>query len=89
MVVDTPKQRSRTPKLRLHKATGQAYVELNRKRIYLGRFDAPTTREKYHRLIAEWEAAGRQMLAPPSEITIVEIVQRFWSHAKTHYRKAD
>ena len=83
------KNRSRTPKLRLHKATGQGYVELNRKRIYLGRFEAAATREKYHRLIAEWEAAGRQVLAAPNEITIVEIVQRFWSHAKTHYQTLD
>ena len=89
MDVVAPRNSSRTPKLRLHKATGQGYVELNRKRIYLGRFDAPTTREKYHRMIAEWEAAGRQMLVAPGEITVVEIVQRFWLHAKTHYRKPD
>jgi len=89
MVAFAPKTRSRTPKLRLHKGTGQGYVELNRKRIYLGLFEAATTREKYHRLIAEWEAGGRQLLAPAHEITIVEIVQRFWPHAKTHYQKTD
>ena len=79
----------RTPKYRRHKATGQAYVQLNRKRFYLGNYDLPRTREKYHRLIAEWEASGRQPMTSwnadgprrpsvPSDLLVAELVKRWW-----------
>ena len=34
------------PPFRVHKATNQAYIVVNRKRIYLGRQDAPNTAQK-------------------------------------------
>lgn len=77
------------PKLRRHKASGRGYVELNGHRQYLGPFDAATTREAYHRLIAEWEANGRQTRPKMNDITIVELVALFWAHAKTLYRRAN
>lgn len=77
------------PKLRLHKATGQGYVELNGRRIYLGKLDLPETRMRYHTLVAEWEANGRSLPAPADEITIVELLDRFWIYAQGHYRKPD
>ena len=80
------KKSPRTPSFRHHKATGQGYVELVGKRIYLGRYDRAETREKYHRLLAEWIANGRQLAADPDEITVSELLARFWVHAQTHYR---
>ena len=50
-----PKQ---TPSLRLHKASRQGFVELNGRRVYLGRHDLPETRQRYHQVLAEWEPAG-------------------------------
>lgn len=80
---------SHTPSLRHHKATAQGFVEIDGKRIYLGRFDLPETQQKYHALIAEWLANGRKLPVPPEEVTVVEVVAAFWIHAKTYYRHAD
>jgi len=74
----TAKPPIRTPSFRHHKASRQGYVELDGRRIYLGRSDLPPTREKYHRLIAEWIANGRQLPVGPDEITVGELILRFW-----------
>jgi hypothetical protein len=44
------KKPHRTPSFRLHKASGQGYVELNGRRIYLGRFDRSDTKQRYCKL---------------------------------------
>ena len=77
----------KAPKLRHHTATGQAYVVLNGRAIYPGRFGAPVTRQRYHRLIAEWLAAGRQAAVDGAAITVKELVARFWQHAVRYYVK--
>ena len=63
--------------------------DLIRKRTYLGRFDLPETEARYHRLIAEWKAGQQQTPTNNHEITIDELVARFWIHAKTYYRRPD
>ena len=68
----------RIPKLRHHKASGQGFVELNGHRFYLGRFHLPETRERYDRTIAEWLANGRQLPVDPEEISVTEVIARFW-----------
>jgi hypothetical protein len=47
-------QKRREPSYRLHKPSGQARVIIDRKHIYLGRFDSPESHAKYHRLVGEW-----------------------------------
>jgi len=84
-----PKRPPRTPKYRLHRKSGRAFVELNGRRIYLGDYESSETRQKYHALIAEWEANSRTLSVPPEQITVVELLARFWKHAKTYYRKLD
>ena len=79
----------KTPSYRRHKATGQGFVELNGKRFYLGRYDSPKSREKYHRTVAEWLAAGRQSPIDPESITVNEMLARFWLHALSYYVRAD
>ena len=79
----------RTPKFRHHKGSDQGFVELGGRRHYLGRFERPETRERYHRMIAEWEAAGQQPPVARDEITIDELVARFWTHAWIYYRRPD
>ncbi len=83
----TAKQPKPIPSFRRHKASGQGLVELNGQRIYLGRFDRPETQQRYHRLIAEWIANGRQLPIDPHDITITELCAQFWRHAEAHYRK--
>ena len=83
------KKNTRIPKLRHHKATGQAYVVLNEKAIYFGPSGTIEATEKYHQAIAEWIAAGRQLDQPQDDITINEIIARFWEHAQGYYVRPD
>ena len=50
----------RTPKYRLHKASGQALVQINGKRVYLGKYGSEESQAQYHRLLAEFIVAGKQ-----------------------------
>ena len=77
--------RRRIPKLRHHTATGQGYVQLGARFIYLGRYDDPETLEKYHRTLAEWVAAGRQQPVPQEQLTVKELLARFWVWAVDYY----
>ena len=53
------------PNYRLHKASGQAFIELEGRRIYLGKHGSKASREKYERLKGEYLANGRQL--PPTQ----------------------
>lgn len=57
-----PQTTQHQTKFRHHKATGQGLVELNGRRIYLGRYDLPATAEKYRRLVAEWGVVTMPLL---------------------------
>lgn len=48
------------PKLRLHKASGNAAVMLDGKYLYLGKYGSPESQERYDRVIADWLAKGRR-----------------------------
>lgn len=52
----------RVPKYRLHKGSGQALVQIDGRRIYLGKHGTEQSRQKYRRIIAEWLRNGRQIL---------------------------
>ena len=85
-----PRNRTpRTPKLRHHKASGNAVVTLDGKDFYLGKHGTPESREQYDRLIATWLAAGRRLPddddAP--QLTVVEIIRRYLKHAARYYVK--
>ena len=54
-------QKIQTPKLRHHKATGQAYVVLNGHAIYFGRSGTEEATENYHKTIAEWLSCGNRL----------------------------
>lgn len=74
-----------TPPLRLHKGTGQMYVNLSGRRHYLGKAGSPGVDEAYNRLLARWKAGGRQPLVSPDDITVVELIARFRTHAEVYY----
>jgi integrase len=78
----------RTPSYRLHKPTGQAFVEINGRRHYLGKYELPETQRAYHTLIAEWMTNGYRLPVPPDEITMVELTDAYLEYAAIYYRDA-
>lgn len=78
-----------TPKYRLHRGSGQAVVTIAGRDHYLGPWKSRGSIVEYDRLIGEWLAAGRPSMpsAPQAEITITEVIAKFWVYAKEHYRK--
>src|SRR5262245_26935947 len=75
----------------------RAFVLIGGKRIYLGAYDSPESREAYEREVARWFANGRKA-APETKATpatssdgtsLVEVIEAFWKHAKTYYRHED
>lgn len=79
-------KKSRVHSLRLHKASGRAYVVLSGKAVYCGRYGDPEAQAQYHQVIAEWLAAGQQLPADPATITVKELLARFWTYAEQYYR---
>jgi len=91
----------RIPSYRKRKDRNQALVTLTdavtkrRRDYWLGEYGTPESRERYHRLIAEWEARGRRLPDPavidsPGQSadggpTVKEIVHEYWSWAKGYY----
>ncbi|MCH7599998.1 MAG: hypothetical protein IH973_09590 [Myxococcales bacterium] len=58
-------------------------------RTYLGRYGSPESKVEYHRLLAEWSAGSRRAPVKPAELMMVELMDRFWKHAESYYRRAD
>ena len=82
------RQRTRTPSLRHHKPTGQAVVRLNGRDHYLGRFDAPESRDRYDEIIATWLANGRRLPDPesvPDPVIVNEILAAYLRVCKSLY----
>ena len=79
------------PKYRRQKSqtSDRAFVDLNGVRHYLGAYDSAESREKYHRLLAEWSANGQQTRVEKIQLTVIELDERFWEHVKTYYVRAD
>ena len=50
------------PSYRFHKSSGQATVTIAGQDHYLGVYGTATSREKYNRLVSEWQAGGRLKL---------------------------
>jgi integrase len=79
----------KNPSYRHHRASGQAFVELGGRRIYLGKHGTPESWEKYHRLLAEWVATkrvARHADAPP-QFTVNDMVIGFLDYAERRYVK--
>ncbi len=91
------KKNSHQPKLRFHKHSNRAYVELSGKRVYLGKWDDPKRDHTYHSLLAAWERNGRvypfpATVTPPppgDELTVVEVCAAYLDHAERYYVQKD
>ncbi len=81
----------RVPKYRLHKGTGQALVQIDGHRIYLGKHGTERSRQKYRRIIAEWLGNGRQILPTrdrsASDLAVNEVILAYWKFAVSYYVK--
>jgi integrase len=81
------------PKYRLHKGSGQALVQIDGRRIYLGKHGTEESREKYRRIIGEWLANHRHTSASQpeqpigEELSVNELLLAYWRFAERHYVK--
>ena len=72
-----PRQRSRSPSYRLHKASGQAVVTLNGRGHCLGRWNTKTSRQEYDPLVGEWLANARRSPSVANDLTISELINSY------------
>ncbi len=80
----------RLPSYRHHKPSGQAVVTLEGRDHYLGKYGSPESRQTYDRLLAEYlanRARPDPQSAPPPDLTINELLIRYWDHACSYYVK--
>ncbi|MFO7775485.1 MAG: integrase core domain-containing protein [Candidatus Hydrogenedentota bacterium] len=60
-----PKNTStRPPKLCRHKNSNRAYVRINGKQIFLGPWDSPKAKRRYHEILRDWAEYGGVMPGP-------------------------
>ena len=75
------------PNYRLHKATGQGFVELGGRRFYLGKHGSKASRDEYERRVAEYLTNGRQL--PPTKtktgISCQELAIQFLEWAEEYF----
>ena len=77
------------PNYRLHKASGQAFVELGGRRFYLGKHGSKASREEYARRIGDYLANGRQIAPTRTKtgISCQELAVHFLEWAEEYYVK--
>ncbi len=95
---------SRPPSLRTKRGKGTVSLRDRatgeRREYWLGPCDEASTREAYHRLIAQWEAtdrrlpqhpldSARELGASPSAITLGELLIAYFDHAKCTYTASE
>lgn len=92
-----PRAKRKRPGYRLHKPTGQGFVELSGRRFYCGRYDLHESEARAHRLIAAWIANGRRLddeqvaqvkaesQRAAKSITVKAIAAAFWLDAERRY----
>ncbi|HEX6987210.1 MAG TPA: tyrosine-type recombinase/integrase [Planctomycetaceae bacterium] len=75
----------RLPRYCLHKPTGQAFVRLDGRMHYLGRYDSPESKARYRELVDAWRLRvdAERLL----ELSLGELVLLYLEHAKGYYRK--
>ncbi|MBU4270803.1 MAG: site-specific integrase [Planctomycetes bacterium] len=78
------------PKYRHHKGSGQAFVQVNGRRHYLGKWDSPKSKERYARFVAELAVSPAPVSVVPAAtegLTIVELAAAYIDFAEGYYRK--
>jgi len=77
------------PSYRLHKGSGQAFVQHHGRRHYLGKYGSPASKERYQRFIAEaWAKPSPLVQAKPGGgLLIVQLAAAYWEFAEAYYQK--
>ena len=77
------------PKYRHHKGSGQAFVQVNGRRHYLGKWDSPKSKEVYARFVAELAVSPvvPRPNSPASQLTMLELMDAYWQFAVGYYQK--
>lgn len=79
-------KKAKTPKYRLHKATGQAVVTLAGVDRYLGKHGSAVSKKEYRRLIQEWRSSGCVKVDDSPSISVMEVISLYWKWANGYYR---
>jgi integrase len=91
-----PRPRKHVPAYLRH-SSGQARVRLplgdgRYREILLGKYGSPESKQEFSKVIAQWEANGRRLPSDDTthaDLSVNELLVRFWDHAQQHYRRAD
>ena len=80
----------RIPKYRHHKGSGQALVQIDGRRIYLGTYGSPESHEAYERAIGEWLAAAHspdksEVAKVGVSLSISELILLYLRFAEGYY----
>ncbi|MDA0660789.1 MAG: site-specific integrase [Planctomycetota bacterium] len=86
-----PRLTTSVPKYRKHH-TGQAFVRLSGRYVYLGKFGSHESKEAYNRVISEWTANHRNPIQRPvlhdhAGYTVAELALAYYQHAQVAYPK--
>jgi integrase len=80
----------RTPKYRLHRASGRAVVSLDGRDVYLGKHGSPESRAEYDRVIGEWLARGRR---PPTDerahVLLKEVILGYFEDCRQKFPEVE
>ncbi|WP_165074241.1 tyrosine-type recombinase/integrase [Paludisphaera rhizosphaerae] len=75
---------AKPPSYRLHRASGQAIVTIDRRDHYLGKHGTPESKRAYDRLVSEWLANGRRL--PDGDVLpIFSLMRRYLEHISGRY----
>ena len=72
------------PRLRRHKPKDRAYVRLNGRQVYLGKWNSPEAKAAYDRILREWRA---EQEPEKYALTVADLACRYIDHAEIYYRK--
>ena len=80
-------KKKRSPALRRHRRSGNAYARLDGRQVWFGPYDDAKTHEQFARTLAEWMANGRRL--PPQgereERTVADVVAAYLEFAQRFY----
>jgi integrase len=81
-----PRLTRQVPRYRLHRASSQAIVSLDGRRIYLGKHGSAASTAEYERIIREWLAHQRR-LPGRAGLSVNELILAYWRFAESHYSR--